>query len=172
MRIAQRHLIPSVLASVYFFLRYRCSVSPRAKVQPNKQISFGTGTVVKPFAIIQTSGGRITIGKHCAISSFDHISTVQAEVIIGDYVRIGPHVTIMGSARNWHSSQTHIVDQGYTHRGVRIGNDVLIGAGAIIMDGCEVGEGAVIGAGSVVTRNVAPYSAVAGAPAAVISQRQ
>jgi hypothetical protein len=52
-----------------------------------------------------------------------------------------------------------------------IGHDVWIGHGATIMPGVVVGMGAVVGAGSVVTRDVAPYAIVAGAPARVIRMR-
>ncbi len=52
-----------------------------------------------------------------------------------------------------------------------IGNDVWIGSGAIILRGITVGDGAVIGAGAVVTKNVKPYTIVAGSPAKVIGQR-
>ena len=56
---------------------------------------------------------------------------------------------------------------------VVIGNDVWIGAGAVILrkPGLTIGDGAVIGAGSVVTRSVPPYAIVAGSPARVISYR-
>ena len=140
----------------------------------NSKIQFGFGTVVKPFAIVQTSigGGRIIVGKNCAISNFDHISTDKADIIIGNYVRIAPNVTIIGSTRNFRSKSKLIVDQGYTHKGIKIGDDVFIGAGAIILDGCDIGEGAVIGAGSVVVRNVSPYTVVFGNPAKVIFNRR
>jgi serine acetyltransferase len=49
-----------------------------------------------------------------------------------------------------------------------IGNDVDIGAGAIILGGITVGDGALIGAGSVVTRDVPPLAVVAGNPAKII----
>lgn len=52
-----------------------------------------------------------------------------------------------------------------------IGNDVWVGAGAIILRGVQVGDGAVIGSGAVVTKDVAPYSIVAGVPAKEIKTR-
>lgn len=57
------------------------------------------------------------------------------------------------------------------HRRTIIGSDVWIGAGAIIIQGVEIGHGAVIGAGSIVTKNVAPYTIVAGSPAKFIRAR-
>ncbi|MCH5245824.1 MAG: antibiotic acetyltransferase [Muribaculaceae bacterium] len=52
-----------------------------------------------------------------------------------------------------------------------IGNDVWIGNGAIILNGVTIGDGAVIGAGAVVTKDVEPYTVVAGIPAKVIKKR-
>lgn len=52
-----------------------------------------------------------------------------------------------------------------------VGNDVWIGAGAILMDGISVNDGAIIGAGAVVTRDVPPYAIVGGIPAREIAFR-
>jgi phosphonate metabolism protein (transferase hexapeptide repeat family) len=52
-----------------------------------------------------------------------------------------------------------------------VGHDVWIGHGAVVMGGVHVGTGAVIGAGSVVTRDVAPYTIVAGVPARPLRAR-
>ena len=171
-RVIQRHLTPSIVTSIYYYLRYRCSVNLKARVQLNNKIRMGKGTVIKSFAIIQTSGGEILIGKNCAISSFNHISTDRANIRIGDDVRLGPHVIIVGSTRIYRDKSRRIVEQGYTHKGIKIGNDVLIGARAVILDGVEIGNGAVIGVGSVVARDVPSYSVVFGTPAEVIFRRQ
>jgi acetyltransferase-like isoleucine patch superfamily enzyme len=56
-------------------------------------------------------------------------------------------------------------------RNVRIGNDVWIGAGAILLPGVSVGDGAVVAAGAVVNHDVAPYAIVAGVPARVLRLR-
>lgn len=171
-RTIQRFFVPGFVVSAYMYLRYGCMVSSKAIVQLSSKISIGAGTVVKPFAIIKTTNGRITIGRNCAISSFNEISTADGDVTLGDYVRLGPHVTILGSGRVVKDRNRRIVEQGYWHGGVTIGDDVLIGAGAVIMTGCRIGDGAVIGAGSVVTKDVAPYTIVAGSPAQVIGKRQ
>lgn len=56
-------------------------------------------------------------------------------------------------------------------RPVRIGHDTWIGHGAIIMKGVTIGDGAIIAASSVVTKDVPPYAAVGGTPAALIKWR-
>jgi acetyltransferase-like isoleucine patch superfamily enzyme len=53
----------------------------------------------------------------------------------------------------------------------KIGNDVWIGEGAYVKAGVSIGDGSVVGMGAVVTRNVAPYSIVAGNPARLIRMR-
>ncbi|MBV8663009.1 MAG: acetyltransferase, partial [Hyphomicrobiales bacterium] len=54
---------------------------------------------------------------------------------------------------------------------ITIGHDVWIGHGATVTPGVSIGNGAVIGAGAVVTRDVAPYTIVAGVPARPIKER-
>jgi acetyltransferase-like isoleucine patch superfamily enzyme len=54
---------------------------------------------------------------------------------------------------------------------VEIGEDVWIGYGAIVLSGTKVGRGAIVAAGSVVTKDVASYDIVAGAPARTIGRR-
>jgi acetyltransferase-like isoleucine patch superfamily enzyme len=170
-RIAQRYLVPRFIKSLYFYLRYRAVVSPQANVQLSDRISFGRGTVVKPYVVIVNHSGRIAFGANCAISSFNHISTGDQDLIIGDNVRIAANVTIMGADRNVKQRNVPIVEQGRTHKATRIGNDVLIGAGVVVLPGCTIGTGAVLGAGSVVNQDVAPYTIVAGVPARVIGER-
>lgn len=170
-RIFQRYLMPRSVVSIYYWMRYRALVSLSARVQLSPHISFGSGTVVKPFSILQTHSGRISFGNNCAVGSFTHVSTGEADIRIGNHVRIGPRVTLMGSRRNYRKKGQLIVDQGYTHNPLTIGDDVLIGAGAIVHDGMEIGTGAVIAAGAVVQKSVPPYAIVLGSPARVVWRR-
>lgn len=87
----------------------------------------------------------------------------RAQLEIGNRVSIGPRVTIlpMEHANASRVRATVNVRMG----GVKIKDDVWIGAGAIILSGVTIGECSVIGAGAVVTKDVEPYTVVAGVPA-------
>ena len=171
LRTMQRYLLPAPLVSLWIYLRDRAFVSPGARVQLTHLVRFGRGSVVKPFSIVQSSGGEIRFGRDCAIGRFNHIAGGQADVVGGDHVPIGSHVTIVGTSREYRRRDRLIVDQGYVDKGIRIGCDVLVGAGAVLVDGCDIGDGAIIGVGSVVAGKVPPYAVVFGSPAKVISWR-
>lgn len=87
----------------------------------------------------------------------------RARLAIGDRVSIGPRVTILPME---HANASRVRSaMGTRAEGITIGNDVWIGAGVIILSGVTVGECSIIGAGAVVTKDVEPYTVVAGVPA-------
>lgn len=170
-RVSQRYMLPSMFITFYYFMRFHCIISTKSQVQFSKNILFGKNTVVKPFSVINTHTGKIIIGKNCAISSFNHIATGEADILIGDNVRTGPGVVIHGTRRKYKEADKLIVDQGHSHKGVKIGDDVLIGANAVVFE-CNIEKGAVVGAGSVVTTSLPSYSVVTGIPAKIIGKRE
>ena len=167
-----RYITPKFIRHLYYMLRYRCLINMKANVQLSSAIKFGTGSTIKQFAIISTSVGQIILGKECNLGQFSIIATKNKDVLIGDYVRIGPHVNIIASNRIFKRRDIPILKQGIVEKGIKIGNDVWIGAGSSILDGVNIGDGAVIAAGAVVNRDVPPYSIVGGVPAKVIGQRE
>lgn len=107
-------------------------------------------------------GCNIHIGRDF-FANFNLTILDEAPVSIGDNVFIGPNVSIYTAC--------HPLDAARRRTGrewaesVRIGNDVWIGGGTSILPGVSIGDGAVVGAGAVVSRDVAPYTVVAGNPA-------
>ncbi|CAG8493775.1 7046_t:CDS:2 [Paraglomus occultum] len=88
-------------------------------------------------------------------------------VEIGDRVRIAPNVSLYAATHSLNPADRLRADFGSAYP-IKIGNDVWIGGGAIILPGITIGDGATVGAGSVVTKNVKPYTVVAGNPAKFI----
>jgi len=91
---------------------------------------------------------------------------------MGDDVIMGPNVIIWSVSHEYRRTDIPIRLQPSTpERPPVIGDDVWIGARAIIMPGVAIGSHAVIGAASVVTRDVPEYAVVAGVPSRVIKMR-
>jgi galactoside O-acetyltransferase len=167
-----RYFVPRPVRSLLYFLKYRCLIHPRAHVQFSSKIRFGSGTTVRDYAIINTSGGCVTFGRGCELGPFSMVATKSKDIRLGDHVRIGPHVSMTASNRNYQRRDILIVEQGHREEGITIDSDVWIGSGAVITDGVHIGQGAVVASGAVVTKDVAPYSIVGGVPAKVIGERK
>ena len=124
----------------------------------------GDFTKVGAFVEIQ-KGARI--GKNCKISSHTFICE---GVNIEDQVFIGHNVTFINDlyprAANPDGSLQTEADWKVVPTFVRKGASV--GSSATILAGVTVGEGAIVGAGAVVTKDVAPFTIVAGVPAKVL----
>lgn len=92
-----------------------------------------------------------------------------AGITIADDVLLGSGVQIYVHNHRFDDPNLPIIDQGYyPSYPVTIESGSWIGAGAVILPGVTVGRKAVVGAGSIVTRDVPPFTLVAGNPARVI----
>jgi len=115
------------------------------------------------------NGFNIEIGDNSGIGVNAWISN---NTKIGSNVLMGPDVLIFSGSHKFREKEKLIREQGYDNPApVIIEDDVWIGARVIILGGIRIQTGAVIGAGSVVTKDVKPYTVVAGSPAKVINQR-
>jgi maltose O-acetyltransferase len=121
----------------------------------------GKDAVIRP-SFFCDYGYNISLGDGVFLN-FNCVILDVVEVSIGNRTQIGPAVQIY-AADHPRDAETRRAGLEFG-RPVRIGSDVWIGGGAILLPGVTIGDGAVIGAGSVVTRDVAPGVSVAGNPA-------
>jgi sugar O-acyltransferase (sialic acid O-acetyltransferase NeuD family) len=112
-------------------------VHPSAEV--GHSVELAAGAVVWPQVALTV---QVRVGRH---SHLNVASSISHDVVIGDFVTVGPGARVCGA--------------------VRLEDDVWVGAGATILQGVRVGAGTVIGAGAVVLRDVRPGLVVAGVPA-------
>lgn len=119
---------------------------------------------------------RVAIGYGTTIGPLNNL---VGPVTIGNYCQLGPAVGIYGRDHpvnhvTMYFNQNFFEERLKRHSAVsevRIGHDVWIGHGAVILKGVEIGDGAVIGAGAIVTKNVPEYAIAVGNPARVLRKR-
>jgi acetyltransferase-like isoleucine patch superfamily enzyme len=117
-------------------------------------IDCGDDFYVKEGAYIDAYGGHICIGRGAAIAQAVAIHG-NGGVDVGDYLMMGHGSMILaGNHRHDPSAGMPFIFQGSTARGIKIGNNVWIGAGAIILDGVTLGDDIVVGAGTVVSEDI------------------
>ena len=135
-------------------------------VRIGDNVYIGHNTILKAYhQNVLTIGGHTWIGQGCFLHSAGGIT-------IGRAVGIGPMVTILTSTHKEGNLATPIVFNDLEFKKVIIEDGCDIGIGAIILPGVKIGAGAIIGAGAVVTKDIAPYSVVAGVPSKVIRKRR
>jgi len=113
-------------------------------------------------------GKNASFGSDCLIWAWHHLDADN--VVIDDDVSIGPRVMIITRTHPTSQIETHGRTTSSTPAKVTIKRGAWIGAGAIILPGVTIGYGAVVGAGAVVTKDVPPYTVVAGVPARMIKK--
>lgn len=111
------------------------------------------------------TGWHASIGKFCSISWNVSIGGANH-----DYKRITQHAFLYSKQFGILGKDQEPVYNRFTDDCI-VGNDVWIGCNAVINRGIKVGDGAVIAAGAVVTKDVKPYTIVAGVPAKQIGER-
>ena len=137
-------------------------IGRHVEIQPwrnNGQIKIGIGTSIQDRNILL---GDIEIGRYCLTAPNVYISSGR------HYFDQFPNVYIKDQDQMILQDPEGLASHS---KKVVVEDDVWIGINAVIMSGVKIGKGSVIAANSVVTKDVAPYSVVGGAPARLIKKR-
>lgn len=171
----------NVLRCLYYKPRFRhmgrnVSIPPGCTIRGEKNIILGNdvkiGLYAQLYAGIQENTGFLEIGDKTMLNSYVMLNAdIKGEIRIGKNVLIGPNVVFRASNHRFERRDMVIRQQGHKPGRIIVGNDVWIGANAVILPNVDVGMGAVIGAGSVVNKDVASYTIVGGVPAKRITVR-
>jgi acetyltransferase-like isoleucine patch superfamily enzyme len=152
-------------------------------LQNNSQaIQIGDNSIVEGELQVLGYGGKLQIGKNCYIGRDTKIWSGEL-IMIGDDVLISHNVGIIDT----NSHEIDAVERAEKHKEylknghplekgsiqtapIVIENHAWINFDVIILKGVTIGEGAIVAAGAIVTKNVAPYTMVAGIPAKFVKQ--
>lgn len=134
-------------------------------------VSIGMNTIIKVSGSLVEIGKGMSIGKNSTMGN-DCFVGAAGGVKIGEYVAIGQNVRFHSENHEFSNPDKMICEQGTNHKGIKIGNDCWIGAGAVFLDGVEVGNGCVIGANTLVNKKIPEYAVAVGNPVRIIKYRK
>lgn len=125
-------------------------------------------------------GSNARVKHNCDISPFIKIGDnsefgqrclIHSDVSIGSHVIMGPDVKIYSRNHIFESIDVPIATQGKEGSPTSIGDDVWLGANAVILPGVRVGSHSIIAAGAIVSKDIPEYAVVGGNPAEIIRFR-
>ncbi|MFV0607176.1 MAG: acyltransferase [Niabella sp.] len=161
---------------IHFFINpFKHSISRKAIIRSNARtdtfpynnFSLGARSIIEDFSIINNAVGDVIIGTHTLIGIGN---VIIGPVTIGNNVMLAQHVVVSGLNHGYEDIKTPPKMQPVSCKQIYIHDDAWIGANAVITAGVTIGKHAVVAAGSIVTKDVQPYSIVAGNPAKTIKQ--
>ena len=139
--------------------------SVRMDTPPYRKFSLGTKSVIESYCCINNAVGDVVIGNHTRIGIHN---TIIGPVTIGNHVNLAQGITVTALNHNFIDTTLRIDEQGISTNPVVIGDDVWIGANAVILPGVTIGRHVVVAAGAVVTKDVPDNCVVGGVPAKVL----
>jgi acetyltransferase-like isoleucine patch superfamily enzyme len=133
------------------------------------RLAIGANTLLEPNVWITAPGeARVKIGEGTFLNMGVMIAA-QDLVEIGDHCMLANGCFVSDSSHRYDDRDKPITWQGFESKGpTRVGENCWLGTHAVVTSGVTIGERCVVGAGSIVTKDVEPYSIVAGAPAKLI----
>lgn len=168
-------------------------ISRKASIQNSRLITLEDGAWIEDHAIVSADGGKIKLGKKTHLMPYSILKAMNGDISFGEYCTVNPFCVIYGMSGGLEignavriATQTviipanHIFDdpdkdirlQGIESNGIKIEDDVWLGAGVRVLDGVTIKKGSVVAAGSVVTKDISEFSVVGGVPARVIKKRE
>ncbi len=171
------------------FLGYGCSISNK------KNFSFGRNVTIESYTKLDGySSEKIILGDNAKIGAYSNLLSTSHfskfgkgmkmgnNSSIGDFTHFGApggleigNDVIMGSYISFHSENHNFADttklireQGTTSKGIKLGNNIWVGAKVTFLDGCVIGNNCVVAAGAVVSGVFPDNCVIGGVPAKII----
>jgi acetyltransferase-like isoleucine patch superfamily enzyme len=132
---------------------------------PKGTVRMGNFSFGAPKILSWRTDDKLVVGKFCMFA--------HGVIILSGGEHDLSKVTCYPLRKTFQKERVHVsgnVDSA-SKGSIIIGNDVWVGAGAIILSGVNIGDGAIVAAGAIVTKDVPPFSIVGGNPAKVIRLR-
>jgi acetyltransferase-like isoleucine patch superfamily enzyme len=144
-----------------------------AKGEKNDGLRIGANVYIGRNAILSCKEGSITVGEYTNISANCSLLS-ETEIVLGRYCFLAGHCYLVAGGNHCFDdiSRPIMFQPSVSKGGIRVGDDVWLGAGVIVLDGASIGPGSVVGAGAIVTASLPEYSVAVSSRRLVITDRR
>lgn len=137
------------------------------KIQFGDCVKIGSYSTLSATSHLSKFGKGLKIGNNSAVGQFTEFGAAGG-IEIGNDVIMGSYISFHSENHNFSDNTKLIREQGVISKGIKIGNNVWVGAKVTFLDGCIVGDNSVVAAGAVVNGIYPNNSIIGGIPAKVI----
>lgn len=140
-----------------------------AKGQANRGITIGDGVFLGRGTILSCKNGDIEVGDHVNMGFFCEIFS-GSSVVVGRHGLFAARSYLVGGGHAF-EGEGPVIEQSRSSLGITLGENVWLGASAKVLDGVRIGRDVVVGAGAVVNQDLPDGAVAAGVPARVLRTR-
>jgi acetyltransferase-like isoleucine patch superfamily enzyme len=142
-----------------------------AKGTTNQGIRLGSGVFLGRGTILSCKDGDIELGDHVNIGFHSEVFS-GSRVTVGKYGLFAAYTYLVGGGHEFDRPDVPVIEQERSSRGITLGDNVWLGTGAKVLDGVRVGRDVVVGAGAVVTEDLPDGVVAVGVPARAVRRRE
>lgn len=144
-----------------------------AKGEKNYGLRLDGNVYIGRNTILSCKEGSISIGEYSNLSANCSLLS-ETEIILGRYCFLAGHCYLVAGGNHSFDdvSRPIMFQPSLSKGGIRLGDDVWLGAGVIVLDGASIGRGTVVGAGAVVTGSLPEYVVAVSSRRQVITDRR
>ncbi len=142
-----------------------------AKGENNHGITIGNGVFVGRNTILSCKNGDIVLDDNANIG-FNCEMFSASRIRVGKNVLMAAYVYLVGGTHHFDRTDIPILYQQRSSQGIEVGDNVWLGAHAVIFDGVRIGKECIIGAGAIVNTGIPDWKIAVGAPAKVLQDRR
>lgn len=176
----QKHSILMIISKIKLFF-YKKDIGKGSYIDKTvnvfgwSYVKIGENTLIGEQTWLNVNGRiknhkHIEIGNHCYLGR-RNLLVSSKKLIIGDYVMTSNDCKFLGSNHIYSNPlEPYIATGTMDDDTLKIGANVWVGAGAIVLGAVTVGHGSILGAGSVVTKDIPPFSVAVGNPCKVVKR--
>ena len=139
----------------------------KEKIQLGHNVKIGAFSCLTTTSHLSKYGIGLKMGNNSAIGDYTHFGA-SGGIEIGNDVIMGSYISFHSENHNYAYTTKLIIEQGVTSKGIKLGNNIWVGAKVTFLDGCEIGNNSVVAAGAVVNGVFPENVVIGGIPAKIL----